>query len=32
MEVAKEKPLTQAVFKLVPGVTYFRITIMNTKG
>lgn len=32
IEMAKEKPLTQAVFKLVPGVTYFRITVMNTKG
>ena len=32
MERAKDRPLTQAVFKLVPGVKYFRITVMNTKG
>lgn len=30
--MAKEKPITSAVFKLVPGITYFRITVMNTKG
>lgn len=32
MALAKEKPLTEATFKLVEGVKYFRITVMNTKG
>jgi len=32
MAMAKEKPVTSAVFKLVEGVKYFRITVMNTKG
>lgn len=32
MAMAKDKPLTSAVFKLTEGVTYFRITVVNTKG
>ena len=30
--VAKDKPLTEAVFTLPPALKYFRITIENTKG